>query len=343
MTILARSSVHVQPPTLVATPECAIGLNLGHGYVKAVLSDGHSERAVTFPALIAPAQRVVQGSLADVETVTIGEQSFWVGEDAVRGHALSMLTTHRLWNLHFLPALTATALLRLGIQPGAVAVSGLPAAQAEERVLGLELGKRLRAGAPSLDFLRRIKVVAEPVGGAYSLYLTADGDIDQAMAHLSARVGIIDLGHYSVDAVIIDALMPLSTSLMTLELGSSVPLQRLQARLLSVYGIDLTLYQTDQAIRRGCVRVAGIDEELPTDWRRPFIENGHAITSRLQQAWRRGADLDAVLIMGGGSELDVVTDTIRHAFPQAVVVPDGQLAIARGYARLARRLARGLD
>jgi transposase len=67
-----------------------------------------------------------------------------------------------------------------------------------------------------------------------------------------------------------------------------------------------------------------------------LLLRGRDIVARLIERWGKGNHLDAVLVGGGGAALHQITNVIQERFPQARIVNDPQMAVARGYARLAR-------
>lgn len=327
--------------TLAQTITTVHALNIGYAEVKAVTltSDG-AETSVVFPSLVAPA-RGTDSDLGGIMTVEIDGHQYWTGSDALLGNeAQSLLGQQRLFDLAFIPALTKAALKRLGATVGGQGVSGLPAAWATRRELAVALGQRLRAGVQD-GFFSGIKVLAEPQGGIYSLLLDAKGDI-ATNSKYTGRVGVIDWGHHTVDIATVEKLTVVATSLQSFNMGTAKPLQRIQASISAQYGRDLALHQVDEAIRTGLVKVAGQDLPLPTSWDKPLIENARTVAARIADAWGGGLDLDVVVVLGGGAELEVVAEALRTTFPHSVVPGEPQLAIARGYARWGMRVARGL-
>lgn len=320
------------------------GVNVGHGYLKYLIIDERGDELPPqlFPAMIARAGRTVQGALHQVETVDAGGGQWWIGDDALRSDTpVTLLAQDRLTDPVFIPALLRGALKRFGDLNGAasgICVTGLPATWALDKSKAQALGARLRDAAGGA--YTRIKVIPEPLGAIYALLLDTDGQIDGDATLQHGRIGIIDLGHYTVDLAIVDRLVPVASSLQTFALGSAEPLGKIRALLSAAYERELSLYDTDQAIRAGSIRVAGQARDLPPGWDRPLIDTGQAIVARLSEAWKAGGDLDLILLAGGGAELEPVTTAICRRFPHAEVIADPQLAIASGYARLARKLGR---
>ncbi|HEY1015711.1 MAG TPA: ParM/StbA family protein [Herpetosiphonaceae bacterium] len=321
------------------------GINAGNGYLKQVVigPDGKPLPPVVMPAMVAPAGKAVVGQLHKVPEVKIGGAAWWVGEDAqLSTSAETNVSMDRLGDATFIPALILGALQRLGPLNGAgggVCVTGLPATWATDRSKQIMLGQRIRA-AVGEEYFSAIKVIPEPLGAIWGELLDDDGEPTGAADLQKQRVGIVDLGHNTLDLAIVDKMTPLASSLMTFPLGSIGPLGQIRAAISSRYNRNLTMYEVDQAVRSGTVRIAGEDRPLHKDWDAPLRQNGRDIVSKLVESWREGYDLDAILIAGGGAELAPIVEAIRARFRQARPVTDGQLAIARGYARLARRLAR---
>lgn len=320
------------------------GPNIGHGYVKYIIltSDGQEKPPIVFPAQVARAARSLAGALTQAATVELNNMHFWTGDDAqLAPVAQTILSQERLTDPIFIPALVAGAFGRYGHLNGSasgVCVSGLPATWAQDTEKCRQLGRRLREGAPPESYTK-ITIIAEPLGLAYAALLDNNGQVAGDPALASARIGVVDLGHLTVDRSELLRLAPVKSALDTYQLGTSRPLTAIRARLSAHVERELSLVETDMAIRAGVVRAAGRDIPLPMSWDRPLIENGQAIRDRLVEAWGRGNQFEAILLGGGGAELPQVTQAIQASFPHAVVVDQPQTAIARGYARLARRQA----
>lgn len=314
------------------------GPNIGHGFVKYVVIDEHGERSVTTPAMIAPARRQVTGQLHQVRTVDIQSLPYWTGEDALlSGSPLTILAADRLTDPVFIPALVAGAMQRLGHLNGAstgACVTGLPATWALDPERCRSLGARLREAYIGYQTIR---VIPEPLGLIYAALLDNAGDLVGDPALQAGSVGVIDLGHHTVDIAIVRQLVPQPQSLDTWQLGTARALSEIRGRLAAATERELSLFEADQAVRSERIRVAGKDEHLPLGWDRPLLELADQIASRLQEAWGAGAHLDTILIGGGGAELKILVAAIQRRFAQAWAVERPQLAIARGYARLARR------
>lgn len=317
------------------------GPNIGHGFVKYIIIDeqGVEREPVVFPAMIANAGKSVAGAVAQASTVEFGGKHWWVGDDALLSTApITMLAQDRLMNSVFIPALMRSALSQFGDLDGVIhgmCVTGLPATWATDVEKARQLGDRLRAATP---IYRSIRVIPEPIGLIYSVLLDNDGNLAGDPSLTTGQVAVVDIGHHTIDVAVIQRMIPVPSALDTYQLGTARPLQQIRARLTQVFERELTLYETDQAVRAGRLKVAGQPLPLPAEWDRPLRENGDLIATRLVEAWGRGTQFDSILIGGGGAELEPLVAAIRQRFAHAEVVNQPQTAVARGYARLARRL-----
>lgn len=315
------------------------GPNIGHGYVKYVIIDSRGVELppVIFPAQVAPAARAVAGALTTARAVKAANARWWVGDDAQLATPLTMLSQDRLQHAAFIPALVGGALARFGSLNGAAGgycVSGLPATWAGEVELARALGARLREAHP----YGQLRVIAEPLGLAYAAILDNHGRTVGDPTLTTGRVGVVDLGHHTIDLAELLRLAVVKDSFDTWQLGTAHALRTIRGHLAAATERELSLAEVDQAARAGRIRVAGVDRPLPAGWDRPLVEQGQQLVSRLRERWGSGASLDAILVGGGGAAENRLVEPLLAHYPHAVVVDQPQTAIARGYARLARRL-----
>ena len=317
------------------------GPNIGNGFVKYVIIDRHGNELepVVFPAMIAPAARAVAGAIHTLDSVSVAGRRWWTGDDALYAPSpITRLAQDRLTDPAFVPALLAGALQRLGHLNGSSAgpcVTGLPATWARDPEKCKALGERLRAAYPGYQ---AIKVIPEPLGLVYAALLDNHGQIAGSDDLQRGRVAVVDLGHLTVDVATIRKMVPEPSGTDTFQLGTSRPLSQIRSALSQQFERELTIAETDLAVRAGTLRVAGREQPLPAGWDRPLSENAEAVVARLVESWGSGKQFDAILIGGGGAEVPHLTRAMLATFDHAVVIDRPQTAIARGYARLARRL-----
>jgi hypothetical protein len=290
---------------------------------------------VVFPAMIGRASRSVVGAIKRVESIDHAGSQWWTGEDALLAPSpITFLAQERLHDPVFITALVRGALQHFGQQNGAMhgyCVTGLPATWASDADKAKLLGEHLRAAHASYSGIR---VIPEPLGLVYAVALDNHGQVVGDSALLNGTVGVVDVGHDTVDIAVLRKLVPVPTSLDTY----ARPLQQIKSQLSAAFERELTLFESDLAVRHGEIVNAGRAQVLPSGWDRPLVANGEAIAARLVEAWGSGAQLDVVLVGGGGAELPQLTAALQARFPHTQIVAQPQTAVARGYARLARRL-----
>ncbi|NJO82517.1 MAG: ParM/StbA family protein [Blastochloris sp.] len=214
-------------------------------------------------------------------------------------------------------------------------MTGLPATWAQQPEHARRLGEHLRAAHPGYA---GIKVIPEPLGLIYAETLDNHGQVCGDSALLDGQVAVIDIGHHTLDVAVLRRMVPVPSSLDTYQLGTARPLQQIRAKLSATFERELTLYETDRAVRDEAIQVGNQRRALPSHWDRPLLQHAEALTARLVEAWGSGAQFECILIGGGGAELASLTEAIQQRFSHARPVAQPQTAIARGYARLARRL-----
>ncbi len=319
------------------------GVNIGHGFVKYLALDHKgNERVLTpFPAMIAPARNSVS-ALQEAPTTDFDGVSYWVGDDAhLSPHPITILAQERLTDRVFLPVLLRTAIQRMELASASgPCVSCLPATWARDKAKCQALGAMLRNGAgtgTNSPYYTRIKVIPEPVGLLCAVALDNTGNITQNSL-INGTVGIIDLGHHTVNVAAVTNLHLVDGSLHTWNLGSARPLTQIASTLSAHFERELSLHETDQVVRNESIVIRGEPQPLPEGWDTPLVENGLAIATKLQEVWGSGASLNAILIGGGGAALAQVVQGIQSRFPHAQRVQEPQQAIALGCARFARRM-----
>lgn len=317
----------------------AYGPNVGHGYTKLVaIKDGRRLDPIVFPSIIAQASGRVAGALSATQRVQVNGLHYWTGDDtALSLTPITNLTQDRLTDPAFIPALVAGAIGRLGLSSPGACVSCLPASWSKDATKARELGARLRDGAPGV--FAAVQIIGEPLAMAYSAILDDHGRIVGDTALQSGRILAIDLGHRTDDLAALHKLRPIDGSYETLPTGTASALVQIRSLLSAAFEREFTLAEVDQAVRAGAVRVSGRDRPLPKGWDKPLIDLGKKTAKLLVETIGRGTQYDAILLGGGGAASAPKIAPILRDFPDAIVVPEPQIAIALGCARLAVYLA----
>jgi hypothetical protein len=324
----------------------AFGINPGNGHYKLVVIDSTGKEIVStvFPSMLAEAGAGVAGTMAAAKTVQWQGKAYWFGSPSAEfGHPLTGTSDVRLEDPVFLPALTRAAFAEAGLN-GAThgyCVTGLPALQAGQEGKAAAIVQRLREATGDAFPGGKMEVLAEPVGMYMAAALNDNGEVADDRI-VEGRVGLLDLGWRTADIGIVFKRRTEQQTLDTWSLGVIEPMKALRSSLAATFGVDLTLLETDRVAQQGHIDLAGEQIALPDGWDAPFIENGRLLASRLAERWETGRQFAAILVGGGGASIPQITDQIRERFPQAriIILDNPQMAIARGYARWARRQMR---
>jgi hypothetical protein len=222
---------------------------------------------------------------------------------------------------------------------GGLCVTGLPGSWAEDEALCHRLYTQLRDTLPG--YYAKVRVIAEQEALAFCVMLDSNGELSGDPRYRDGRGLALDLGHHTDDAGKLDRARRVKGSFRTYPTGTARALTQIKNQLIAVFDRDFAIHEVDRAIREGFVRLGGGRRApLPAHWDRPLIENAELLANNLQADYGTGNDLDYLLLGGGAALQEIKVDAIKTLYPFAEVVDDPQFAIARGYARLARRLIR---
>lgn len=308
----------------------SVGLNIGNSHVKAVIIDDKGRERVLppFPSQIAAATSSSHG-IARVETTTYEGKPYWIGVDAELGNPWTIYDQARLDNPLFIPILSRAAVERLACTESIVTFSCLPATWMAKTK---ELIERIKEGASNIA---SGGILSEPVAAAYSVLLDANGNKTSDQV-LNGDIGIVDIGGGTVDCCVLHGMKDVHGSARTIRKGLVTALTSIQSLIAGQYNRELSLFATDTAVRDRAVNVAGRRTELPNGWDDTMLSLADSIVTFLDSQWGSGNQLDKILIAGGGGNEPLITDAIQRKYRHAEVLPDPQMAIARGCARRAR-------
>jgi plasmid segregation protein ParM len=214
-------------------------------------------------------------------------------------------------------------------------VTGLPVNWYADRDKVLEqlAGKHIVRRVNGRQIVQRftideVLVVPQPFGSLFDAILGPGGQIvDQDLAQ--GRVGVIDVGTYTTDYVLVDRLRYVERGSGTLASAMSRAYQLIGRSLLDTFGLDLRLHQVDRAVRDGQVTVFG--EERNIDWLvDPVLDAlSQEVLAEAGTLWGDGRDLKAVLVTGGGAM--ALGERIRRRYAHARVLPDAAMANVNGF------------
>ena len=326
----------------------AHGLNIGHGYTKYIVINEQGEvlPPLVFPSQVAMAEDASAGAIVATATVEVGGVQWWTGEDAGRlGSPIVKLGHDRLTDPVFIPALALAARDRMGLNgcgEGGYCVSGLPGSWAEDQDMCRTLFDQVKKALP--NYFHKVLVIAEQEALCYARMLDNNGQVVGDSCYAEGRGLSLDLGHHTDDAGKLDHARRVKGSFNTYRTGTARALGQLKNLLMARFDRDFSLHDADVAVRNRSVTLGGGRRaDLPRGWDSFFIDNATDLVNSLQLDYNNGGDLDYVLLGGGGALNEFKVDAIQKAYSFAEVVSDPsinddpQLAIALGYARVARK------
>lgn len=322
-----------------------IAVDIGYGYTKGIGPDGVR---FSFPSVIGAAEEIhfatdlIHGG--EEQAIKYADQSFFYGEQALLQSRMQSTILDRsrvhdqTYKMLFVAALVEMSNLATGSERVQV-ITGLPVeffGDRAEVTKSLEGVYRVNAGRATKFTVESVFVAPQPFGSLFRELLNEQGKITAGDVE-KGRVGVIDVGTYTTDFVVSDGLRYVQRLSGSARIGWSEVVNRVQQALADRYRLELMPHEVDRALQAGQVRVRG--ESVPLDKLvEPAVADIQtAIIARARDLWGEGADLDAILVSGGGGPH--LYDAIHQVYPHARVLDDAFWANAEGFYRFGQRPA----
>lgn len=321
-----------------------VGFDGGYNAVKAVTE----ARKVSFPSVTGTPDRArfsLNGRPEEL-IINLGNEQWLVGEAAVIQSRFIQRREDRAWinssEYHrlFLAALTE---LSPANWVDMVIVTGLPIAYFDDRQA---LAARLkgehrvqREGRKSQVFrVTDVRVIPQPFGALLSEALDNQGrPVDQTLA--GGRVAVIDIGGKTTNFLSVDRLADVSKETASVNIGAWDVVRAVRDYLTlpnHCPDLDLRDHALVEVIKAGKVRYYGELIELGEVIEAALEPMARQIISQAGQLWNSGANLDAILVTGGGANL--LGERIMAHYRHARIVKEPVYANAVGYWKLSQRL-----
>lgn len=331
-----------------------VGLDIGYGVVKVVTDD----RAFAFPSVMGHAreikfqQETIQQKYPG-DQISDDEGTWFVGDLALAqlppGELLRLrgrTANEKTMGNTFRQRLAKVAIGKLAQEMWGRDVvhlrisTGLPvdhmrdAAELKEALLGQYLIK-----TDSCEVIANVTdviVMPQPYGSAYSQMLTPTGEIN--VYHTYMRTGIVDVGTYTVDIALDDDGEFVDSESGSVEGGVYTAQERISAMLERDYREKMPYKIIEQVLRTGIFTASGKPIDYSDEVEEALSPLRSATLNLMSEKWQRGTTVDVIYLSGGGAEL--VYEQIVEAYPQTKLVPEAQMANARGYLYYANFAAR---
>jgi plasmid segregation protein ParM len=322
-----------------------LSVDIGYGYTKGVGPDG---LRFAFPSVIGTAEDIrfatdlIRGG--EELPVKYGDWRFFYGEQAVLQSRIQSAIFDRsrvhdhTYKMLFVAALVELAKLRPGAETVKV-VTGLPVeffGDRPEVVKSFEGVYRLSAEHVMKFTVESVVVAPQPFGSLFQELLNEHGKIVNGSVE-TGRVGIIDVGTYTTDFVVSDALRYVQRLSGSVRIGWSKVISQVQQALGDQYMLELMPYEVDRAVQAKEVRVRGEPMSLESLIAPAVIDVRTAIIARARDLWGEGASLDTILVSGGGGPY--LYDAVHEVYPHARLLNNAFWANAEGLYRFGQRPA----
>lgn len=339
---------HVSPPVIEerrSTSTMILSVDIGYGYTKGIAPNG---LRFSFPSVVGAAEEInfstdlIRGG--EERPVKYENWRFFYGQQAVlQSRIQSAIFDRSRVQDHTFKLLFVAALVELSKHvPDAQrlnVVTGLPVdffADRSEVVRSFEGTYRITAERTLEITVDSVFVAPQPFGSLFRELLNENGKIVNAEIE-HGRVGVIDVGSYTTDFIVSDELRYVQRLSGSARVGWSKVVTQVQQALDDRYMLELMPHEVDRAIQLGEVRVRG--EPVPIG---PLVEPAindirTAIIARARDLWGVAANLDVILVTGGGGPR--LYDSIREAYPHARLLENAFWANAEGFMRFAQRPA----
>lgn len=317
-----------------------IGVDVGYGHMKVVTDSGEGLTRIVLPSVVGNYEErtAMEGlRLSTLELVEIGSQKLLIGRSALKHSTRIFNAREKGW----IGSVAYLALMKNAIQhsnPDSISIaitSGLPISH--YKTDKGKLTNLIREVAKNEAITVKVKVIPQPLGSFFNLLFDEHGGV-QDEGLVNSRIGILDIGFYTSDLLTIDNLEPVENQMASFENGVAGTLESIARDIEKAYDLRPDLHKTEEAIRKGSIRVFGVDHDIATIVKQRLSEFAAEIEARAKTVWKSAADLDKAVLTGGGAALlKNHLDLYRHA----IVIDDAQFANAVGYYKYARRIDHG--
>jgi plasmid segregation protein ParM len=340
-----KTSTKRKTSTRRRTPAMILSVDIGYGYTKGIGPDG---LRFSFPSVVGTAEDIrfatdlIHGE--EEHAVKYGDSRFFYGEQAllqsrIQSSIFDRSRVHdRTYKMLFVAALVEMA-RSVPDNSRVKVVTGLPVGFFGDRgevVKSFEGAHRVTTDRAMRLFVESVFVAPQPFGSLFRELLNeqgkiVDGDIERG------RVGVIDVGTYTTDFVVSDALRYVQRMSGSIPIGWHEVVSQVRQAMGDLYGLELMPHEVDRIVQAGEMRVRG--EPVPLE---PLIEPvvaeiQAAIVARARDLWGEGAYLDMILVSGGGGPH--LYDAVHAVYPHARLLDNAFWANAEGLYRFGQRPA----
>ena len=290
-----------------------------------------------------------KGEDAD-KIISHGQDIYFVGDIARRqGNPRSNITSERLVSDEGL-ILVLSALVNIFETPGEYEVKlvvGLPVSDyllKDRYSLKLKGLKRVLTynllGEVIGEYLFNIvdvSVVPQPLGTIFFGLLDDNGKI--VNMEFTKRIGVIDIGFYTVDLARVDQLEFIQKDSMSFnDSGINLIYQDISREIYKRFKKEVPIEKLDPILQSGVMNVSGRAYSIFSIKNDAVMRAANKLSAKIKTIWENLWELDMILITGGGA--DLMGDNLRSVLGHSNVKVFKEIGIhtnCRGYFRYGQR------
>jgi plasmid segregation protein ParM len=310
-----------------------IGIDVGYNAVK--IYDGKNK--AIFPSVVGTPDKArfsLRGDSSHI--VTIPSDGTWmVGAGAVEQSRFTQRREDRGWiDSDEWYRLFIGALSSINASGDVHIVTGLPIAffddaeKLKNRVVGRHSYRRDEQPECSVNVIR-CRVVPQPFGTLLNYALNNDGDIADP-SYAGGTIGIIDVGGKTTNILSATKLAERLRQTTSVNIGGWDIVRAVRRELEKQYpDLEIRDHDIANAVVTGKIKYYGADDsivKLTDAVIHPFADQ---IIAEVTQVWNRGANIDKILITGGGAML--IGKYLTKEFKHAIIVEDPIFSNVMGY------------
>lgn len=272
-----------------------IAVDLGFGNVK--VKNGLNE--YLFQSVVGNARRLIDSTVSSqtsLQHIVDLKRNLFIGDLALRQSATKIfsLKENKAGHESTLPLLETS--LGIAAHSNQVnIVTGLPVTfyfeqkDALQKVLCRDHDVNIQFGKEWIErpiSVLETKVIPQPLGAALDFLLDDRGNIKEGVKeYASGRIGVLDIGFYTNDLLVIDGLEVVQDYSRSLRSGMSVAYKAMNDA-----GIDLPIYELEKVVRLGGYEEASY---------KAFHALAKQVSGEVETYWPQ---LDLIIVTGGGGK-----------------------------------------
>jgi len=327
-----------------------LGLDIGYGVVKAVTND----KTVIFSSVMGHGHEMVFRAEDIINRypgmqLYVGNQHWFVGDLALsqlgaahqrrlRGRTANEAVNgnefrRRLMSValaQFAPnGITSSDIVHFDISTGLPVDHMRDAAALKDALMGQHF---IRTDQTQfVANVRSVYVMPQPYGAIYSQMITQRGELNSC--YTLNRVGVLDVGTYTIDAAVDHNGDYISRESGSLEGGIHTAQQFISEQIESDYRQKPDYRMVEDVLKNGYLSAMGKREDYRQDVQAALQPLRESVISLMSDKWQQGLNLDGILLAGGGASL--VEEVVKQTFPHASLITNPHTANARGYLQYA--------